>query len=751
MIFPEAQREECRKGPHVVVPEPEEARLRGLLRDFDEMLNRVRDAVRQKRSTDCSKSAVRKCVQIEHLAEKYVAALQLRLQGFSIPKINEALNIRSASRWCSGRMPRLLLNLDPEFRRHLEKPISLPTLVSEELAFILGVFCGRSGVAKRYRGFEIHCRELEIVQKLATDFKHVFAITGSVRIEQYGDIKYHHFRIGSKRLGRYLEQATQNNQTVPLRELSTVHCRRAFLKGFFSICGSAIRPERRKVHVVKSRNRSMLDAVAVILKREGVLATVNGHHRAELLIQDQNDLDRFRELGILSSEADLAALKAICSKRPTRRMFTAKEYRTAMAIAHAHPALSASQLSTLISEQTNGCLVIDKSVLRQWRRTTKPEAQRRLERIQEVESALRTSPMARTLHAEHLQQLEMLREPSEILLILREIAWLQGDEESDFPSAVPTLENYRALFERLDVPFTAAHANGWRQRREIREQAAAIARISHEISATRSPECVLRLLRQRLELTGSDGTTAPSVLPSLSRYRGLFGEQGLPFNDAHECGWDEAINTSALVRPLPTIARGVNNLIHRRWDSADAWISEFQSASGARYWRTFDKLVDGHPVLQRDLIELLASIGLTQATPSTAWLVGLSIAPELQVISQLVCTIREVREELYRLFQSEDWSARSTESAKLKLYRLLPGIRLSWLRQNAGAISKFLAKPFVREESVRVDEATVLEWLDHIPKYRSRLGRLTEIARKAQQAGLDPRWAVARSIAERGN
>jgi hypothetical protein len=771
------------------------------IRHFDEVLGRVRLALRKANGDG---NAMKMLAQVDRLEEQYRKAWQLRRAGWSVNRICDQLKNQSIARWFKGSIPRKLLNLDPKFRQKLERPISLPSQPSPELAFILGVFCGRSGIGGHYRGFEIHSRDIVLVERLARAFEKAVSLRGASRSEDYGGVKYHYFGISSNPLARYLVTATNQNTSVPLRELADRECRRAFLQGFFFSCGSAIRSEWHKISVVKSHNKKLLSEVAVILKREGVLALVRGDHRAELVIQDQNDLQRFRELELLVSPADIRGLEEICASRPKRRMFTVDEYAIAMKIIEENPSLQCGDLSSLIFERTAGRIAIDQSVLRQWRKGATPASVKRVQRLAPFELAMRTSPDGIKMEASYEQRVQRLHDVERLLPMLRELAWLKGQDEREFPLELPELDCYRGLFHRLNLPFSHAHEEAWHVAarnaiqkridkvhdpvavlhalREIRQKqgdpATELPRniasfadyqslfdqfgvklskghrhgwtnsitlkqeLIGKIADTKSPSNVLELLK-RLAQHGDEIVFAlPSILPNLEKYRSLFQKLSVPFSDRNLCGWHEAVNSSLEVRDFAAIALGIHNLVRRKWDSVEMWIGELPASIGSRSSRTVDGLAGNKPVLQRDLIELITILGIEKAAPAMRYLVGLSIASESQVIIHLAETTPAVRTELAKLFEAKEDSHLDPDSATAHLYDLLPGIDITSVHRAKAEILRRLAAPQTSIEPVSITEGRVLDWLDHIPKYCPRLGMLTELAKKAQQAGLNPIWAV---------
>jgi hypothetical protein len=254
---------------------------------------------------------------------------------------------------------------------------------------------------------------------------------------------------------------------------------------------------------------------------------------------------------------------------------------------------------------------------------------------------------------------------------------------------------------------------------------------------------LLPLLKELAWLRGMDESEIPTELPELDRLPELFHRLKLPFSDCHICAWHAAINSSLEAEGLSAIANGIQNLVRRKWKSVEPWLQGLPTAAGARSSRTIDGLIENRAILPHDLMELITLLGIEKAAPAMRYLVGLGMASESQVIIHLAETTPAVRTELSMLFRAENDSNFDADSATAHLYDLLPGIDIPLVHRAKADILRRLAAPQTSLGSEPITEGRVLDWLEHIPKYCPRLGMLTELAKKAQQAGLNPMWAVA--------
>lgn len=268
----------------------------------------------------------------------FMRAHLLRATGRSIPGIIAEIGDSRALGWVRDQqVPESLFFGDPLRVASFKKHVTRPREESADFAYLCGAYAGtrRRGTVTDSLVFRSHDRAVieRVVEAAARGCGYGLVIKESTL---RGQTLYS----AGSRAGEFLNllsDLSDGNSGVPWEHLQTSVERRAFLRGFFDYSGGSIRVVPPRFIVSRLGNAELLEEVALILKREGIVGRISYNRLSALHIESRRGLEGLRRAELISGAEARATLEAALAQPMRSKPSSVEEYYAVMAAARRVP------------------------------------------------------------------------------------------------------------------------------------------------------------------------------------------------------------------------------------------------------------------------------------------------------------------------------------------------------------------------------------------------------------------------------
>lgn len=299
--------------------------LRAITR-VETVLDRIQQRYGEAAKKEPDGRPARTLQKAEQAFADYCKAWHLRVAGHSIESIAPQLGRNSVQAWfSSGAIPNELLRSDPEFRKQKQLPVSIPQTESTEFAYCIGAYLATAKKStSALRGTITFQHETEIA--VAT-LKQALLTACEISTSDKHIGKNQAVVVSRSSLVEYLHSVTSSSSRVPREHVITSAEKLRFLEGFFTFAGGTVLTASPRFQVMRQHNESLMKEVAVLLKQCGVLANVTGGKYSSIIINDQNEIQKFKALNVISAGKRKLKLDAIPPDSGRTRSFSVEDYK----------------------------------------------------------------------------------------------------------------------------------------------------------------------------------------------------------------------------------------------------------------------------------------------------------------------------------------------------------------------------------------------------------------------------------------
>ncbi|MCB0330554.1 MAG: hypothetical protein KDD70_12845, partial [Bdellovibrionales bacterium] len=201
-----------------------------------------------------------------------------------------------------GFTPDRMLKLDPEYRRSVQKDLSVTRAYSEDVAYVLGAVA-RTWSKGSSNAIVFQNRDRACVERVSESLERGFGVTGEVRNRVMTGVEYAFRKVGQTTLIEYLSEITAANTQVPWRHLVTRGEQRAFLQGVIDFSRSTFSVNSGEVRLTRKAEDGLLSEIAAVFSRFGIDPRVKSSGRIQYLnITSKGDLQLLLDEGIVQRE-----------------------------------------------------------------------------------------------------------------------------------------------------------------------------------------------------------------------------------------------------------------------------------------------------------------------------------------------------------------------------------------------------------------------------------------------------------------
>jgi len=321
----------------------------------------------------------------------FVRAQIARASGRELSAIADQLGDARIASWLRyGQVPETLFDRDPLRGERMVKPVMIPTECSGDFAYVCGAHAGtrRRGVppvSLSFRGEDPAVMK-QVVAAAVAACGLGLTIRGSVRS---GRSIVSASTRSSEFLGALYSRSAGNTQ-VPWEHVQTGEERRAFLRGFFDFSGGSMHLHPPRFNIGRRHNPELLEDVAILLKREGVLARVSYGSIPMLHIESRAGLEALQRGEFITVRNVRARLEEILSREPRSRVSSPAEYAAVMVAAKkvsSYPEIQPGQVRAILQREHSPYAGISADLIRKWVVAGHvPSSVVRMEHLKEIEA-----------------------------------------------------------------------------------------------------------------------------------------------------------------------------------------------------------------------------------------------------------------------------------------------------------------------------------------------------------------------------
>lgn len=370
----------------------------------------------------------------------FAAAHVLSASGTAPSAVGEQLGSERVVKWLKLRqVPEVLFDNDPQRAVHFIKRLTVPTGESSDFAYLLGAHAGTRRLGSMADSVNFTSGEEHLLDRVsAATLNSCGIVLGRSRVSRNGRIR---FNAGSRahEFVEYLREVSAGNAVVPWKHIQTSAERREFIRGFLDFSGGTVAVEQHRFIIGRRHNPAILEEVAIVMKREGLLGRVKRGQIPSLHVGSYHGLSLLRELNLVNAERIRKPLEETLARKP--EMFTGQpeQYRAVMAVAE-----RLERRGTAFPEEVRRILELEGSparelsldVLRQWVRGGHvPASVVRLQELDALEHRLFPSARIAEIGAQVEARLGTDRTPRRVVRSIAE--FLGGAEALALATRIP--------------------------------------------------------------------------------------------------------------------------------------------------------------------------------------------------------------------------------------------------------------------------------------------------------------------------
>lgn len=301
---------------------------------------------------------------------QFTRAHLLRAVGRSVNRVVMEVDDTRALGWIrDGQVPESLFFGDPLRGASLKKSVQRPLGESADLAYLCGAYAGtrRRGTVTDSIVFRSHERAVveRVVAAAARGCGYGLVVKESTlrgRTLYSAGSRAHEFV-------SLLSDLSEGNSAVPWEHLQTSGERRAFLRGFFDYAGGSMRAAPPRLIVARQGNAELLEDVALVLRREGIVGRISYHHLCSLHIESRRGLEGLRRAGLISDEETRATLDAALAHTPRSNPSGEEAYAAVMAAAKrapGYPHIRPGDVRAILEREGSPYATVPRLQIRNW-------------------------------------------------------------------------------------------------------------------------------------------------------------------------------------------------------------------------------------------------------------------------------------------------------------------------------------------------------------------------------------------------
>jgi hypothetical protein len=264
----------------------------------------------------------------------FAKAHVLKVSGRTPAEVADLLQTKRVIPWVrSGQVPEVLCDNDPIRGALFAKRMSVPKGASPEFAYLLGAYAGTRRLGATAVALRFSAGEEQLIERLTKATFDSCGISLSRHLHKRHGIQRMEALSHAQELVEYLHTISQGNAVVPWKHLQTSAERREFIRGFLDFSGASFSAERHRLTVARKNNPALLEEIAIVLKREGVLARVSRGRLPSLSVESTHGLERVRDLELVTAERLRTPLKTALTTNPNWVTGRPEQYEAVMEVA----------------------------------------------------------------------------------------------------------------------------------------------------------------------------------------------------------------------------------------------------------------------------------------------------------------------------------------------------------------------------------------------------------------------------------
>jgi transcriptional regulator with XRE-family HTH domain len=382
----------------------------------------------------------------------------LRALGHYGTAIGRILEDDRVGKWIQReQLPLSMYRDDPIRNSCFIKRMEIPSGPSSDFAYILGAYAAGRRPSSESAQVNFQSSSSDLIHGLAEKIERVCGIVVAPRILQTAEGSYHALTSRAREFAEYLTGISRDNTVLPWGHLQTSEERRGFLRGFLDF-GSGCVDVSGRFSISRGENRTLVEEVAILLKREGVIPRVRSNGSTTLFLDATVDLLKLLELDVVM-RADLRTRLKAASELPSPRFFvSAESYDEVMETARRlgekdrHSPIEVSR-----ALQANGSMMggLPVSTLRSWLRSDKvPPSVRRRRELEALEDGLFSPALRSEVGAAILARLDPVPHP---FAVVEAVADFLGGERALARAAGVNRGTIQQILRREELPTEAIY------------------------------------------------------------------------------------------------------------------------------------------------------------------------------------------------------------------------------------------------------------------------------------------------------
>lgn len=364
---------------------------------------------------------------------KYAAIFLLVKDGVELAELEEHVPRSTIKNWLSGRIPKVIAEHDPANASRASIELRLTPNGNADRAFVLGAIAAVIRVGSQCSPIILVRRELETLEEFNQHLKAGFGIEGKIIPISLKGEPWYRLCLAGKEIVSYFKEHTDSNHRLPWENLITQMERRGYLSGYLSLTSRDKDLRHDRLEICKVNGAQIVEGLAVLFKREGIFARVNGAVQPSLGIYDPQELSKLAALEIVNNcELSRSLSRYSDTKDNPINALERFQYFDELRSKNTDKTITAGMVLAHLKEKGFGDLV-KKGEVEGWIRGHKPLVIQRVETIEMIERKLIDAKSLERVGAEILARTECQPEESSrkhLMRVMRLVEQWHGDRRA---------------------------------------------------------------------------------------------------------------------------------------------------------------------------------------------------------------------------------------------------------------------------------------------------------------------------------
>lgn len=264
----------------------------------------------------------------------FAGAHLLKLAGREVSEVVAQLGSTRVIPWITkGQVPEVLCDNDPLRGALFTKRVVVPVGASADFAYVLGAHAGTRRLGTSSIPIAFTSAEGKLVDRVIEACER----SCSLRLGRYEAMRDEFLRVTASSHARefvdYLHAATGGNARVPWKHVQTSAERCEFIRGFLDFAGGTFDVAHHRLIIGRRHNAGLLEEVALVLKREGIIARLSSGVIPSLHIESYQALEALRDRHLVNSDRLIGCLTASLAEPPAAQTGRPEHYHAVMEMA----------------------------------------------------------------------------------------------------------------------------------------------------------------------------------------------------------------------------------------------------------------------------------------------------------------------------------------------------------------------------------------------------------------------------------